>query len=81
MYLINTMRMRSTERETKGGQNARAGNIIIRQRGTKFRPGMGVAIGNDHTIYALKNGKVEYKEKKVQKHDGRIFREKFVNED
>jgi large subunit ribosomal protein L27 len=41
-----------------GGQAAISGNIIIRQRGTKFHPGEGVGLGKDHTIYALRDGKV-----------------------
>lgn len=44
-----------------GGQSAIAGNIIIRQRGTKFHPGNGVGLGKDHTIFALKDGTVEFK--------------------
>lgn len=44
-----------------GGQSAIAGNIIVRQRGTKFHPGTGVGLGKDHTIYALKDGVVEFK--------------------
>ena len=36
-----------------GGQIVKAGNIIVRQRGTKFHPGVGVGIGNDHTLFAL----------------------------
>lgn len=44
-----------------GGQDAIAGNIIIRQRGTEFHPGTGVGLGKDHTIYALKDGKVLFK--------------------
>ncbi len=41
-----------------GGQDVTAGNIIIRQRGTKYVPGKNVGIGNDHTIFALMNGSV-----------------------
>ena len=44
-----------------GGENVLAGNIIIRQRGTKFHPGTNVGIGKDHTIFATKNGKVNFK--------------------
>ncbi|MFN8283498.1 MAG: 50S ribosomal protein L27 [Chitinophagales bacterium] len=44
-----------------GGQAAIAGNIIIRQRGTKFHPGVGVGLGKDHTIFALVDGKVSFK--------------------
>ncbi|MCF7791572.1 MAG: 50S ribosomal protein L27 [Victivallales bacterium] len=43
-----------------GGQKIRAGNIIIRQRGTKFHPGKNVGCGNDYTLYALKDGVVEF---------------------
>ena len=43
-----------------GGEFVRAGNIIIRQRGTKTHPGDNVGMGNDHTIYALVDGKVEF---------------------
>ena len=46
-----------------GSQEAVAGNIIVRQRGTKFHPGNNVGMGKDHTLYALSNGTVEFKEK------------------
>ena len=39
-----------------GGQAAKAGNIIVRQRGTKHTPGLNVGLGRDHTIFALKDG-------------------------
>ena len=47
-----------------GGQTARAGNIIIRQRGTKFHPGANVGMGKDFTLHALVDGKVAYKKGK-----------------
>ena len=46
-----------------GGQLAIAGNIIVRQRGTKHYPGDNVGIGKDHTLFALKNGVVEFRKK------------------
>jgi large subunit ribosomal protein L27 len=46
-----------------GGQDVNAGNIIIRQRGTRFHPGTGVGLGRDHTIFAIVDGKVEFKVK------------------
>jgi large subunit ribosomal protein L27 len=46
-----------------GGQAVNAGNIIIRQRGTRFHPGTGVGLGRDHTIFAIVDGKVEFKVK------------------
>lgn len=44
-----------------GGQVAKAGNIIVRQRGTKHHPGANVGIGKDHTLFALIDGKVVFK--------------------
>jgi large subunit ribosomal protein L27 len=44
-----------------GGQSAIAGNILVRQRGTKHHPGKNVGIGRDHTLFALVNGKVVFK--------------------
>jgi large subunit ribosomal protein L27 len=46
-----------------GGQFATAGNIIVRQRGTKHHPGDNVGIGRDHTLFALVDGKVVFKKK------------------
>ena len=44
-----------------GGQGAIAGNIIVRQRGTKHHPGENVGMGKDHTLFALKDGIVGFK--------------------
>lgn len=44
-----------------GGQHAVAGNIIVRQRGTKHHPGKNVGIGKDHTLFALTTGTVQFK--------------------
>ena len=46
-----------------GGQDVVAGNIIIRQRGTKVKPGQNVGLGRDHTIFALADGKVLFERK------------------
>jgi large subunit ribosomal protein L27 len=46
-----------------GGQDVVAGNIIIRQRGTKVKPGQNVGLGRDHTIFALTDGKVLFERK------------------
>ncbi len=48
-----------------GGQLVPAGSIILRQRGTQFRPGFNVGIGTDDTLFALKDGKVEFQGRKV----------------
>jgi large subunit ribosomal protein L27 len=46
-----------------GGEQAIAGNIIVRQRGTKWRPGQGVGLGKDHTIFAIVDGTVAFQTK------------------
>ncbi|MEM7007774.1 MAG: 50S ribosomal protein L27 [Thermodesulfobacteriota bacterium] len=43
-----------------GGEDVIAGNILVRQRGTKFHPGTNVGMGRDHTLFALIDGKVEF---------------------
>jgi len=50
-----------------GGQNAKAGNIIVRQRGTKHNPGENVGMGKDHTLFALIDGTIEFQKKKYNK--------------
>jgi large subunit ribosomal protein L27 len=50
-----------------GGQAALAGNIIIRQRGTKHHPGKNVGIGKDHTLFALVDGLVEFRKRRDDK--------------
>lgn len=56
-----------------GGETVIAGNIIVRQRGTKWHPGRNVGIGKDHTIFALIEGKVSF-------HDGKLGRS-YINVD
>ncbi len=50
-----------------GGQAALAGNIIVRQRGTQYHPGNNVGIGKDFTIFALKDGVVQFRKTKGDK--------------
>lgn len=50
-----------------GGQKIISGNIVIRQKGTKFHPGNGVSMGKDYTIYALLNGTVQFKNARGKK--------------
>ncbi|WP_293855478.1 50S ribosomal protein L27 [uncultured Alsobacter sp.] len=52
-----------------GGEAVLAGNILVRQRGTKMHPGTNVGMGKDHTLFALTAGKVEFQNKA----NGRIF--------
>ena len=51
-----------------GGENVVAGNIIVRQRGTRFYPGQNVGIGRDHTLFALVDGIVEFTNSRNRKH-------------
>ncbi|MBI2676992.1 MAG: 50S ribosomal protein L27 [Candidatus Yanofskybacteria bacterium] len=62
-----------------GGQSAKAGDIIVRQRGTKFIAGSGAKIGKDDTVYAVKSGKVQFITKKLVKYDGNRRLVKIVN--
>ena len=55
-----------------GGQSVSAGEILVRQRGTKFHPGENVGMGKDHTLFAKTNGKVFFNKK------GKILKQ-FVN--
>ena len=50
-----------------GGQYAKAGSIIVRQRGTKFHPGNNVGMGKDHTLHALVHGTVSFKKKRLNR--------------
>jgi len=51
-----------------GGERVIAGNIIIRQRGTKFYPGENVGLGRDHTLFALADGVVEFATQRNRQH-------------
>jgi large subunit ribosomal protein L27 len=62
-----------------GSQKVSAGQIIVRQRGTKFRPGLNVKRCNDDTLMALKNGVVEFVTKRVRKFTGKPQKTKIVN--
>jgi len=62
-----------------GDQWAIAGNIIIRQRGTKFTPGAGVGIGKDDTLFALRDGLVKFKTLKKRKFTGSLARTRMVS--
>ncbi len=62
-----------------GNQAAKAGNIIIRQRGTKYRPSGGVMLGKDHTIFAVIDGFVKFKKKRIINFNGNSKRVNFVS--
>jgi len=61
------------------GQLAKAGAIIVRQRGTKYHAGSNVARGKDDTLFATKTGAVKFSSKKLLKHDGRRKKSTIVN--
>ena len=61
-----------------GGQQVHAGGIIIRQKGTKFRPGPNVGIGKDFTLYSEVDGIVTFYEKAIERFDGRRYTRSFV---
>ncbi len=61
------------------GQVAKAGNIIIRQRGTKYHPGENVRRGNDDTLFAVADGKVKFSTKKLKKFNGQLKSTKIVS--
>ena len=50
-----------------GGERVLAGNILVRQRGTPYRAGDNVGVGTDHTLFALKSGRVAFKKKGVDR--------------
>lgn len=62
-----------------GDQTVKAGNIIIRQKGTKYFPGENVMMGKDYTIFAVVDGHVKFTEKRMLKYDGRSFKDTIVN--
>ncbi len=61
------------------GQEVKPGQIIIRQRGTKFLPGENVKMGKDNTLFALKQGKVKFNAKRKKRFDDSQRTVKFVN--
>ncbi len=62
-----------------GGQTVNAGEIIVRQKGTKFRPGENVDMGKDFTLHAEIDGKVTFTKRAVRRFDGRRYERSFVN--
>lgn len=61
------------------GERAKNGNILVRQRGTKIRPGRNVQIGKDDTLFACADGVVSYTTKRVTTYTGKIKHVKVVN--
>ncbi len=61
------------------GQQVKAGNILVRQRGTAIRAGENVMAGKDHTLFATINGIVKFTERKIRKYDNHLRKTKFVH--
>ncbi len=61
------------------GEVAKAGSIIIRQRGSRILPGKNVRMGKDHTLFAVKNGIVEFTQKRLTHFDGKTHIKKVAN--
>ena len=61
------------------GEAVKAGNILIRQRGTKFLAGKNVGVGRDHTLFALKDGVVNFSQKRQVKFDNTIVMKKVIS--
>lgn len=61
------------------GQKIKTGNVIVRQRGTVYKPGKNVGVAKDYSLFALANGKVQFKDKRFQRFDGSKTTKKVVN--
>ena len=61
------------------GQKAKAGSVIVRQRGSKILPGKNVDMGKGHTLFALSEGTVSFREKRKIRFDGKKLRKKVVD--
>lgn len=64
-----------------GGQAVKAGDILVRQRGTRIEPGVGTSLGKDQTIFAIRPGTATYTTKKIVKFTGQRIRRTIVNVD
>lgn len=61
------------------GQTVKLGEVIVRQRGTRIEPGLNVKAGKDHTLFALKAGKVSFRQARKTRFDGRVVTKKKVD--
>jgi large subunit ribosomal protein L27 len=62
-----------------GGQYAKIGSIIIRQRGSEFRAGEGVKMAKDDTLFAITSGIIQFTKKKIKRFDGALKFARFIN--
>jgi large subunit ribosomal protein L27 len=61
------------------GQKVKSGNIVVRQRGTKFHPGENVALGNDDTLFCTSDGFLKFFTKRKKKYNGKINRDRYIS--
>lgn len=61
------------------GQKVGVGEVIVRQRGTKFEPGKNIKVGRDHTLYAMAEGVVAFRNMRKTRFDGRVVTKKAVD--
>lgn len=61
------------------GQNAKAGAVIVRQRGTKIEAGKNVKVGRDHTLYAMTDGTVSFRDTRKTRYNGQRVSKKVVD--
>lgn len=61
------------------GQTAKAGSVIVRQRGTKIEAGENVKVGRDHTLYAVTEGKVSFRNRRKTRFDGKVVTKKVAD--
>lgn len=61
------------------GQAVKLGQVIVRQRGTKIEPGKNVKAGSDHTLFAMADGKVSFRESRKTRFDGQVTTKKTVD--
>jgi large subunit ribosomal protein L27 len=62
-----------------GGQKVETGNIIVRQHGSKFRPGQNVRMGSDGTLYSTIKGIVKFSTKRMKRFNGSLAKTRYVN--
>ena len=62
-----------------GGELVPGGSILVRQRGTKFKAGINVGMGKDHTLFAIATGKVSYRTRRKTSFDGRVSQKKVAD--
>ncbi|MBP6860548.1 MAG: 50S ribosomal protein L27 [Candidatus Pacebacteria bacterium] len=76
---LNTSNPKYLGVKLAAGQQARTGMVIVRQRGTKIEAGKNVEVGKDHTLFAMTNGTVSFRDRRKTGFDGRVIRKKVVD--